>query len=92
MWKKFRLWVMNHATGLEMFRKRVFLESITEGWSKEIGSEIHFPNGGKNMASNDAKRLNNPRPSYKNRFLLLSILYRKWQGCIVVLDQFFFLL
>lgn len=42
------------------------------------------------MASNDAKRLNNPRPSYKNRFLLLSILYRKWQGCIVVLDQFFF--
>lgn len=72
-----------------MPRKRVFLESITEGWSKEIGSEIHFPNGGKNMASNDAQRLNNPRPFYKNRSLLLSILYRRWRGCIVVLDQFF---
>lgn len=39
------------------------------------------------MASNDAQRLNNPRPFHKNRSLLLSILYRR--GCIVVLDQFF---
>lgn len=75
--------------GLEMSRKRVFLESITEDWSKKIGSEIHFPNGGKNMASNDAQRLNNPRPSYKNRSLLLSVLYRRWQDCIVILNQFF---